>query len=239
MLFIEAATHFLKGALFLDLLEFLLELLDFLRWGVLVAFKIHALGEVELGHEFSDALVPQALIDFVEEAEIFLELRHEAGEVAAFELGGALAVADHDGVGGAFQENLVERVVVFHILQATPFLEAIQGGLRDVDVIAFDQLLHMAEEKSEQQRANVAAVDISIRHQDDLSVAHLGRIEVVLGDARTQRGDHGADFFVRQHFVVAGLLDVENLSLQRQDSLEAAIAALFRGPACGLTFNEE
>ena len=37
---------------------------------------------------------------------------------------------------------------------------------------------------------------------------------------RAERRDHGADFFVAQHLVVAGLLDVEDLALQRKDGLE-------------------
>ena len=55
---------------------------------------------------------------------------------------------------------------------------------------------------------------------------------------RAERRNHGADFFVAQHLVVAGLLDVEDLALQRQDRLEAAIAALLGGAACALTLDQ-
>ena len=97
----------------------------------------------------------------------------------------------------------------------------------------------MAEEEREQQRADVAAVDVGIGHQDDLAVAQLRRIEIFLRNARAERGDHGANFFVRQHLVVARLFDVENLSLERQDRLEAAIAPLLGGAAGGLSLDQE
>ena len=63
-------------------------------------------------------------------------------------------------------------------------------------------------------------------------------VEVVLADAAAERGDHGADFFVAQHLVVAGLLDVEDLALERQNGLEAPIAALLGGAACAFTLDE-
>ena len=57
-------------------------------------------------------------------------------------------------------------------------------------------------------------------------------------NARAQRRDHGANFFVAQHLVVARLLDVQNLSLERQDRLEAAITSLLRGSAGGFTLDQ-
>src|ERR1700760_2491267 len=81
-------------------------------------------------------------------------------------------------------------------------------------------------------------VDVSVGHQDDLAVAQLCRIEVVLADASAEGRDHGADFFMAQHLVVASLLHVKNLSLERQNRLEAAITALLRGSTCRFTLNE-
>ena len=98
--------------------------------------------------------------------------------------------------------------------------------------VAQNQLVHVAEKKREQQGADVRAVHVGIGHDDDLAVADLGGVEIVLADARAQRGDHGADFFVAQHLVVARLFDVENFALERQNRLEAAVAALF-GRAAG------
>src|SRR5579859_226258 len=41
-----------------------------------------------------------------------------------------------------------------------------------------------------------------------------------------------------QHLVVTGLFDVEDLTLERQDGLEAAIAALFCSAACRFTLDQ-
>src|SRR6185437_517784 len=110
--------------------------------------------------------------------------------------------------------------------------------LRDVDVPALDQLVHVAEKEGEQQRADVRSVHVGVGHEDDFAVAQLGGIEVVLANAAAERGDHGADFLVAQHFVVAGLFHVEDFALERQDRLEAAVAALLGGSACGLALDE-
>ena len=41
-----------------------------------------------------------------------------------------------------------------------------------------------------------------------------------------------------QHLVVAGLLHVQDLALERQNRLEPAIASLLGGSACALTLDE-
>ena len=71
------------------------------------------------------------------------------------------------------------------------------------------------------------------------AVAHLGGIEIFFRDAGAERGDHGANFFVGQHLVVARFFDVENFSLERQDGLKAAVAALFGGAAGGFALDQE
>ena len=66
--FVETAFDFLEATLFLQLLQFFFQLLDFLGRGFLVAFKIDSLGEIELGQNVGDAFVAQTLVNFVEEA---------------------------------------------------------------------------------------------------------------------------------------------------------------------------
>ena len=124
-----------------------------------------------------------------------------------------------------------ELRVVLDVLLELALLDAIQRRLRDVHVAALDQLLHVAEEEREQQGADVRAVHVGVGHQDDLAVAQLGGIEIVLADAGAQRRDHGANFFVAEHLVVARLLHVQDLALERQDGLEAPVAALLGGAA--------
>ena len=53
------------------------------------------------------------------------------------------------------------------------------------------------------------------------------------------RRDHGADFLVPQHLVVAGLFDVQDLAAQRQDRLVAPVAAAFGGAAGRFALDQE
>ena len=86
-------------------------------------------------------------------------------------------------LGGAAQNLAREFLVVLDVLLALALLDAIERRLRDEDVAALDQLLHVAEEERQQQRADVRAVHVRVGHDDDLAVAQLGEIEIVLADA--------------------------------------------------------
>src|SRR3989441_12738267 len=79
---------------------------------------------------------------------------------------------------------------------------------------------------------------IGVGHDDDLVIAGLVESEV-LAHAGPDRRDHGPDLLVGEDLVDPGLLDVEDLAAQRQDRLEAAVAALFRGAARRVTLDEE
>ena len=96
---------------------------------------------------------------------------------------------------------------------------------------ALDQLTHLPVKESQQQGSDVRAVDIRIRHYDDAVIAKLVRIKICPADAATQGGDQRPYFCGRQHFVEARLLHIQNLSLERQNSLGPAIPALLRRAA--------
>ena len=138
----------------------------------------------------------------------------------------------HDVIFGcAFHQFTGEITLVANVFLAFPALHAIERRLGDEDVLAVDQLLHVAEEKRQQQRADVRPVDVRVGHQDDFVVAQLAGVKIVLADAGAERGDDGANFFVPQHLVVARFLDVEDFSFERQDGLVFAVAALLRRAA--------
>ncbi len=137
-------------------------------------------------------------------------------------------------------QNLAHKLlVILDVFLALAFLDAVERGLGDEHMATVDQVRHMPEEEGEQKRPDVRTVHVGVRHQDHLVVAKLGDIEVVLADARADGRDHRADFFVRQHLVVAGLLNIQDLAFEREDGLIAAVAARFRGPARGLALHEE
>src|SRR2546430_1865858 len=64
--------------------------------------------------------------------------------------------------------------------------------LRHVQVTLVDHLGGVAEEKREQKRADVAAVDVRVGHGHDAVIANLFDVEVV-ADAGAHRGDEVAD----------------------------------------------
>ena len=100
-----------------------------------------------------------------------------------------------------------------------------------IDVSFLDQLAHVAEEKRQQQRADMRAVDVGVGHDDDLVVSQLADVEI-FADAAAERLDDDADFLAAEHLVHARLFDVENLAAQGQNGLELAVASLF-GAAAG------
>ena len=69
-------------------------------------------------------------------------------------------------------------------------------------------------------------------------VAQPGDVEVLGADAAAERRDHRLDFVAAQHLVEAGLLDVEDLALDRQDRLEPAVAALLGRSAGRLALDD-
>ena len=193
--------------------------------------EVGAVGEFGARQQLRQLFVADALVYLFHEAEILIERGHEAGEVGAFDAAGGLAVAHHHAFRRALDHYLYEFAVVLDVLLEAAFLDFVKRRLRDVNIVALDQLRHVAEEEGEQQGADVRAVDVGVGHEDDFAVADLGGVEVVFADAAAERGDHGADFLVAEHLVVAGFFDVEDFALEGQDGLEAAIAALLGGAA--------
>ena len=147
-------------------------------------------------------------------------------------------VGDHDAVELVAEQDLLELGLLLDVALLAALRQLVERRLGDVDVAGLDQLLHLAEQQREDQRADVRAVDVRVRHQDDLVVARALDVEVV-ADARAQRGDQRLDLRVLQHLVDARLLDVEDLAAQREHRLGRAIAALLGRAARGVALDDE
>jgi hypothetical protein len=136
------------------------------------------------------------------------------------------------------EQVLLELVLVLQVHLLAPLLRPVQRRLRDVDVAALDQLGHLAVEERQQQRADVRAVDVRVRHDDDAVVAELVGVERVLvflvgrglAEPRAERGDQRHDLLAGDHLVETRALDVQDLAAQRQDRLELAVAPCFADP---------
>ena len=91
----------------------------------------------------------------------------------------------------------------------------------------------------------MAAIDISIGHDDDLVVAEpaevhsLDPVLILLGHCDSKSGVDIPDLLTVESAVSGRLLDVEDLTPQRKDSLDATVAALLGRTACGISLNEE
>src|SRR5258708_6490134 len=138
----------------------------------------------------------------------------------------------------AGDEIVLERPLVLEILLRLAARHLVKRRLRDEKMAAVDDLAHLPVEEGEQQRADVRAVDVGIRHDDDLVVAQLVGIELVAYPG-SERRDERADFLAGQHLVHARALDVEDFAAQRQHRLERAIAALLGRAAGAVALDDE
>ena len=145
----------------------------------------------------------------------------------------------HRAVEAVADQIIVQRALVLEILLGRAALDLIERRLRDIEMAAFDQFAHLAEEEGQQQRADMRAVDVGVGHDDDLVVAQLVEVEIVAADAGAERRDQRADLLAGQHLVEARALDIEDLAAQRQDGLIFAVAALLGRAAGRIALDEE
>src|SRR5262249_50881457 len=181
------------------------------------------------------------LLDDIETADLLRErlqpaslharLFEERAQIVAAAL--AAVVLRENGVAQRRVDAIgFERRIVFEVNRlCIAALQTIERRLRDVEITLLDQVAHLAEKKRQEQRTDMAAVDIGVGHDDDAVIARLRGLEILAADAGAERLDQRADLGRGQHLVEAGALDIEDLAFERQDRLEAAVAALLRRAA--------
>jgi len=154
-------------------------------------------------------------------------------------LGAACLHAEPDIVGAKLDQVPAQRTVILQVPKLLALLHFVERRLRDVEVALVDQLRHLTIEERQEQRANVRTVDVRIGHDDDLVVAELLDVEILSAlDAAAQGGDQRADLCARNHPFEARPLNVEDLSAQRQNRLEAALPPLLCASARGITLDD-
>ena len=79
---------------------------------------------------------------------------------------------------------------------------------------AFDQFWHLPIEEGQQKRADMSAIDVGIRHDNDLVIAKLIGVEFLTSDACTKRSNEVDDRLAGQHLVETGALNVKDLAPQ-------------------------
>ena len=118
-------------------------------------------------------------------------------------------------------------MVVFEIAFLLAELHLVERGLRDVHVSVLNELRHLSIEKREEQGADMRAVHICVRHDDDTVVAQFRDIVLVLAYPGAQGLDQCHDLLGRDQLVEPRFFDIQYLAFQRQDRLELAVTALF------------
>src|SRR4029079_15155676 len=113
-------------------------------------------------------------------ASELLEPADELGQLAA---GYAARLGSHLDArpdGRLLDEELRERRLVLDGALLLALLDAIERRLAEVQVAAVDELLVVPVEEREQERADVAAVDVGVGQHDDAVVPQLREVEVLV-----------------------------------------------------------
>src|SRR3989339_469097 len=126
------------------------------------------------------------------------------------------------------EQELIQFLVGMQVHLLLVFLHLVQRWLRYIYVAVIYKRRHLPIEERKKQRADMRAVNVGIRHDDDLVIARLLKVELFLADPGSDGRYHGADFLVCKYLCKARFLNVKNLTLKRQNSLKRPIPPLFR-----------
>ena len=85
-------------------------------------------------------------------------------------------------------------MVVFQITLHFAQLCLVERRLGDVDMAMLDKFGHLSVKECQQQRPNMCAVNVGIRHDDDPVVAQFSDVVFVFSNARAKRLDQGDNF---------------------------------------------
>ena len=142
-------------------------------------------------------------------------------------------------VGRADLEQLaVHFLASLHVADGFFLRDPVERRLGDVDAALLHQFPEMAENKGQQQRADVAAVDVGIGHQDEFAVAAFGDVFELGPGRHADRLEDVEDFLVVEHLDELGLFDVEDFAPQRQDGLDVGVAARVGRAAGRIAFDQ-
>src|ERR1700694_3879356 len=146
-------------------------------------------------------------------------------------------VASDLGLSGHLRELPILLLIGVGVADLFASSDLVERWLRDVEISTRDHLRHVPEEKCEQQCTNVRAIYVSIGHDYHMMISEFPDIKF-LANTSTEGGDEVADLLGGEDLVLAGLLDVQDLSAQRKDRLEATVAGALRRATSGIALDE-
>ena len=135
-------------------------------------------------------------------------------------------------------KNLVALNIGISVFVFLALGDTVERRLRDIHVTGFNQGLHIAEKEGQQERADMGAVNVGIRHDDNLVVAELFEVKFV-ADTGTQRGDDRHELVVAVNTVDTRLLHIQHFTPERKNRLDSSVSAALGGAACGVTLDDE
>src|SRR5436309_335852 len=150
----------------------------------------------------------------------------------------ALVPLVHDPFVAEFLRQVFSLFLRVRVVEFLPFLDLVQGRLRDVHEAAVEERPHVSEEQREEERRDVLPVDVRVGHRDDFVISDLLEIEL-FADASPDRGDERPDLLVLEHLIESGLFDVQDFPAKGKDRLELAATTLLGRSAGGRPFDDE
>ena len=93
---------------------------------------------------------------------------------------------------GHVQQILVQLQIVLDVGFLLALFHLVQRRLGNIDMAPLDEFRHLPVEEGEQQGANMGAIHVRIRHDDDAVVTQLVRIEFLPADTAAQSRNQGA-----------------------------------------------
>jgi hypothetical protein len=108
-------------------------------------------------------------------------------------------------------------------------------------VAALHEARRVHEEEGEQQRLDVAAVDVGVGHDDDLAVAQPAHVDVLAQGMRVDPdgGGDGLQLLVGEHRAAVLRHGVQHLAAQRQDGLAFLVARFLGRAARGVALDQK
>ncbi len=133
-----------------------------------------------------------------------------------------------DALDPALDQEAVQGRLVLDVANLLVLLDAKERRLSNVQVPLLDEFGHLPVEERQKQRANVAAVDVGIGHQDDLVIPELVDLEAAALSVMPQPSAEMSVATASGESMRSSRrsLDVQNLPAQRQNGLQNADLAL-------------
>ena len=135
-------------------------------------------------------------------------------------------------------DQLVAVLVVARVDDLAAVAQAIERRHRQIEMAVLDQLRHLPVEERDEQRRDMGAVDVGVRHHNHLLIAQI-LLAIVRAGAGAERLHEIGELLVLRELLLAGGGDIEDFPAQRQHRLRGSVARLLGRAAGRVAFDDE